>query len=250
MTVLARHAIWKGIADTLQAEIAEGHYRPGDRLPTEAELSARFGVNRHTVRQALAHMADLGLVWARRGSGVFVTAKPTDYPLGRRVRFHQNIEASGRAASRRLTRLETRPADPREAEALALPADAQVHVVEGVSLVDGQPLATFRSVFDAARFPDLLAHLEIHASITAALAVAGLADYTRASTRLTAKLARGTLALALELQEGAPILRSEAVNVDAEGRPVEYGRTWFAGDRITLVMSPDGAGGLTEPQIA
>lgn len=237
---MARTPIWRNIADTLGAEIAGGHYRPGDRLPTEAELSARFGVNRHTVRQALAHLAEAGTVRSRRGAGVFVTSRPTDYPLGRRVRFHQNIAALGRQASRRLTRLETRAADAREAEALALPAGAAVHVVEGVSLADGQPLAVFRSVFDAARFPSLPGELQRHQSITVALTACGLADYTRAWTRITAKLARPTMALALEIREGAPILRSESVNVDGSGRPVEYGRTWFAGDRVSLTMAPEG----------
>lgn len=234
-----RPALWKSIADALSAEIAEGHYAPGDRLPTEAQLSARFGVNRHTVRHGLAALADTGLVHARRGAGVFVAARPTDYPLGRRVRFHQNIAASGRTASRETLRLETRKADAREAEALAQAEGAEVHVYEGLSLADGLPLAVFRSVFPAARFPGLLAHLAETQSVTAALAAEGLADYTRASTRLTAKPAQGTLALHLRLAEGAPILRSVAINIDVAGAPVEYGHTWFAGDRVTLTVAPE-----------
>ena len=145
--------IWQSISERLRAEIAEGLYPPGSRLPTEAALAARFGVNRHTLRRAIAALAEAGFVTPRRGAGVFVAARPTDYPLGRRVRFHQNVAASGRTPSRRITRSETRAARAREAEALRLPEAAQVHVVEGVSLADGQPIAAFRSVFPAARFP-------------------------------------------------------------------------------------------------
>ena len=231
--------LWKSIADTLSAEIADGHYRPGDRLPTEAELAARFGVNRHTVRHAIASMVDAGTLRTRRGAGVFVTSVPTDYPLGRRVRFHQNVAASGRAATRRLTMLDTRAANAKEAAALHLSPCAPVHVVEGVSLADDQPLAVFRSVFDAVRFPDLLARIKEHASITRALADCGLSDYTRIETRLTAKVAPATMALALHLRQGAAVLRSVAINVDADGRPVEYGTTWFAGERVTLTVNPD-----------
>lgn len=237
---MTRSPIWQSIATTLSAEIAEGHYRPGDKLPTEGELAARFGVNRHTVRHALGVLAEGGTVRSRRGAGVFVTARPTDYALGRRVRFHQNVAASGRTPSRRLTLLETRGADAKEAAALRLAPGAMVHVVEGVSLVDGQPLAVFRSVFDAARFPELLRSMEAQQSVTAALSDCGLTDYTRAETRLTAKIAPPTLALALHLREGAPVLRSVAVNVDAGGVPVEYGTTWFAGDRVTLTVTPEG----------
>ena len=233
---MPRPSLWTAIADTLRSEIAQGLYPPGDRLPTEAELSARFCVNRHTVRHALAALAAEGTVHPRRGAGVFVTTRPTDYALGQRVRFHQTVAASGRTPSRRITRRETRPATGAEATALRLDPGAAVHVVEGVSLADGQPLAVFRSVFPAARFPGLLAAMEDQSSVTAALAACGLADYTRAETRLTARQADPVQALALQAQPGAPLLRSQAVNVDAAGVPVEYGTTWFAGDRVTLTV--------------
>lgn len=238
----ARSPLWKEIAATLRAEIARGHFPPGARLPTEADLSARFGVNRHTVRHALADLAAAGLVRSRRGAGVFVAASPTDYPLGRRVRFHQAVTAAGRTPSRSFTRLDTRPADAAEAEALQLAPGDPVHVVEGISRADGQPVAAFRSVLPAGRLPGLLQALRDTASITAALAACGVPDYTRASTRLTAKAAKPVLALQLDLPEGAPVLRSVAINHDPEGRPVEYGITWFAGDRVTLTVGPGETG--------
>ncbi len=193
------------------------------------------------MRRALAGLAEAGLVVPRRGSGVFVAARPTDYRLGRRVRFHQNVADSGRTPSRRITRLETRPSRPPEAEALALAAGEAVHVVEGVSLADGQPLAAFRSVFPASRFPGFPAAMAGQTSVTAALAACGLTDYTRRDTRLTAKLADPVLALALQIRPGAPVLRSVAVNVDGAGLPVEFGTTWFAGDRVTLTVAADQA---------
>lgn len=236
---MTKSPIWTAIATTLAAEITAGHYRPGDKLPTEAQLAARFGVNRHTVRHALAGMAAQGIVQSRRGAGVFVSLAPTDYPLGRRVRFHQNVAASGRTPSRQTLLLETRHADAAEAEALDLPTGAMVHVFEGLSLADGVPLAMFRSVFPADRFHGLAEALASTGSVTAALRAAGVTDYTRASTRLTAKAATATIALHLRVTEQSPILRSVAINVDPKGSPVEYGKTWFAGDRVTLTVSPE-----------
>ena len=232
-------ALFATIAETLKAEIAAGLYPPGAKLPTEAALSARFGVNRHTVRHALSALAEAGTVHSRRGSGVFVAARPTDYPLGRRVRFHQNIAASGKTPSRRITRMETLPASAEDASMLTLPQGSLVHVVEGISLADGQPLAVFRSAFPADRFPGLPDAVMARGSITAALGDCGLTDYTRAETRLTARLADPVLALALQVAAQAPVLQSVAVNVDVAGVPVEYGTTWFAGDRVTLTVNPD-----------
>ncbi|MEL6451171.1 MAG: phosphonate metabolism transcriptional regulator PhnF [Pseudomonadota bacterium] len=236
---MARTPIWKSIAQTLSAEIADGLYRPGDKLPTEAQLSTRFGVNRHTVRHALRALVEAGTVHTRRGAGAFVAQTPTDYPIGKRVRFHRNVAAAGRTPAKEVLSIETRLASAQERDALGLAEDAQVHAYEGLSLADGQTIALFRSVFPAAPFPDLPAALRRSGSVTAALAEAGVADYTRASTRLTAKAATATQALHLRIAEGAPILRSVGINVDVAGRPIEYGRTWFAGDRVTLTLDAE-----------
>lgn len=235
-----REPIWRQIANVLKEELAAGLYPPGARLPTEAQLSTRFGVNRHTVRRALAALAEDRLVIARRGSGVFVADAPrADYPISRRVRFQQNVVASGRTPSREVLRIETRRAAPEEATALDLPEHAQVHVFEGISLGDDMPLAHFRSVFPAERFPELPAGLRRHASVTSALRAAGLADYVRISTRVTATLAKGTRAGLMRLPEGAALLRTEAINADPDGRPIEFGISWFSGDRVALTIGPD-----------
>ena len=236
---MPRTPVWKSIALALIADIAEGRYATGDRLPTEAQLSATFGVNRHTVRRALASLADQGLVHPRRGAGVFVAAQPTDYPLGRRVRFHQNIRASGLTPTKQLLALTTRAADQREAAALAVEPGAPVHVYDGLSLADGQPFALFQSVFSATALPDLPAALAETRSVTQALALCDVPDYTRISTRITAKLASPTQALHLRIEEGAPVLRTESVNANPKKQPVEYGRTWFAGDRVVLTLDED-----------
>ena len=236
---MARTPIWQTIKRSLTTDIAEGRFTTGDRLPTEAQLAGRFGVNRHTVRRALAVMAEEGLVHSRRGSGVFVAATPTDYAIGRRVRFHQNIAASGRNPTKRVLSVITQAAGAPEAEALQLAPGTAVHVYDGLSLADGQPVALFQSTFPAARLLGLPAALESTSSVTEALAACGVPDYTRISTRITAKEANATQALHLQIAEGAPILRTVSINADPDGVPVEFGRTWFAGDRVTLTVGED-----------
>lgn len=234
---MSRTPLWKSIAIALTADIADSRYATGDRLPTEAQLAATFGVNRHTVRRALAEMAEQGLVHARRGAGVFVAARPADYPIGARVRYHRNISAAGRIPGKRVLAVLTRAADAQEAEALALAPGEPVTVYDGLSLADGQPIALFQSSFPATRLPGMASALAATSSVTRALAACGVPDYTRVSTRITAEQATATQALHLQMTEGAPILRTLGVNADAAGQPVEYGRTWFAGDRVTLTLN-------------
>lgn len=228
--------VWQAIAAALRADISEGRYPPGDKLPTEAQLAARFGVNRHTVRHGLSRLVEEGLVRTRRGAGAFVAATPTDYPIGERVRFHENLLAAGRRPDKHVLDVECRAATAGEARALEIVEGAPVCAYHGLSLADGAPIALFESVFPLDRLEGIDRHLTETSSVTEALARAGVADYTRASTRLTAVLADVTQALHLHLREGDPLLRSTSVNVDATGQPVEYGRTWFAGDRVTLTL--------------
>lgn len=233
---MARTPVWKSIAITLTDDIAQGRYDTGNRLPTEAQIAARFGVNRHTVRRAISDLAEQGLVHSRRGSGVFVTARPTDYPIGKRVRFHQNIRKGGQTPTKQILTLETRGAGEAEAEAFGLSLGDPVHVYDGLSSADGHPIALFQSCFPAERLPGILAELEKTQSVTSALAACGIPDYTRTETRITAKLATATQALHLNIKEGSPILRTTGVNVASDGTPIEFGRTWFAGDRVTLTV--------------
>ena len=228
--------MWKAIAEALRSDLAEGRYDPGDKLPTEAALAERFGVNRHTVRHGLSALVDEGLIRTRRGAGAFVAATPTDYPIGRRVRFHENLIAAGRRPEKRVLQIEGRSSTEGEAKALQIATRRPVCAYQGLSLADGQPIAIFESLFPLDRLPEITDALSEISSVTEALQVVGIHDYTRASTRLTAVRATATQALHLHLSEGDPLLRSSGVNVDNTGAPIEYGRTWFAGDRVTLTL--------------
>src|SRR3546814_2598248 len=72
-------ALWRQIAHTLGEEIARGDHPPGSRLATEAELSTRFAVNRHTVRRAVAELGAQGLLRVEQGRGTFVQENVIDY---------------------------------------------------------------------------------------------------------------------------------------------------------------------------
>src|SRR5579864_8872150 len=69
---VARQSVVDAVADRLRGEILAGRLRPGTRLPSERELSFALGVNRLTLRAALARLEALGLITTRHGSGTVV----------------------------------------------------------------------------------------------------------------------------------------------------------------------------------
>lgn len=100
MTPLDRssdRAIYRQIADDLRADITGGVHGPGDRLPSESELVARYGVNRRTVQHAFALLIAEGLVYSEHGSGRFVQGRP---PVRRLAsdRFARRHRRAGKAA--------------------------------------------------------------------------------------------------------------------------------------------------------
>jgi GntR family phosphonate transport system transcriptional regulator len=239
---MTRTPVWSAIATALRDDIAQGRYTVGDRLPTEATLAARFGVNRHTVRHAMKHLADEGHVHARRGAGVFVTAEAADYPIGGRVSFHRNLSAAGRMPGRAILTLDRRHPSPMEARILGLNDAASVILATGVSSADGTPIALFTSCFPGWLPEHFDLDLQTTGSVTRALELSGIKDWSRTSTRISARNATAVQAGQLQLKEGAALILSEAVNTTADGLAVEYGQTWFAGDRVTLHMqASDGA---------
>src|SRR3546814_13824868 len=106
-------ALWRQIAETLEKDIREQVYEPGQRLPTEAELAERFSVNRHPVRRGIAFLEQEGVLRVEQGRGTFVQARLVDYRHGKRTRSTENTQKQSRLPSGELV------------HAMELPADAQ-----------------------------------------------------------------------------------------------------------------------------
>lgn len=228
-------ALWRQIADRIRHGIASGEFIEGGKLPPEMELAARFGVNRHTVRNAISALVQEGVLWAEQGRGTFVReTRRLSYPIGRRTRFSANLEGQTRESSMRLMISATVPADPAVAQALSLPHASPVLRLDTISTADGRPVARAIHWFEAPRFLGLDEAFAATGSITSALAACGVADYLRRSTTVSAQHATASLLDELALSPGAIVLVSRSINEDVDGRPIQYSETLFAADRVEL----------------
>lgn len=228
--------LYAQIADELRRNIEASVYQVGDQLPTEAELSARFGVNRHTLRRAVEVLRQEGVVRVDRGRGTFVTAAPISYAIGKRVRYNESLKAQGLKPSYKLLRVTEIPADRSIAKRLNLEIGDRVVLLERLSLADELPISIASSYFPCQRFPGLLEHCDRYSSISELLRQEYGCDHLRRSTRISARAVQPRDARLLELPLNAPILLTESVNVDQKGTVIEYGVTRFRGDRMELVF--------------
>lgn len=229
-------AAWRQIVDGLHAEIADERLQPGEQLPTEARLAERFGVNRHTVRRALAVLASRGLVRAAQGRGTFVEAKPLAYPIGPRTRFSEIVASAGREAWGDLVSSAHILADAVLAEALGIGVGDPVLELVTLHRADDTPISMARTALPVPRFDRLDSVYRETGSLTRAYAAFGLTDYTRRSTRITARTAGVEEARLLDLVPGRVLLVVDSVNVDPEGAPIQATRSHFAADRVELIV--------------
>lgn len=227
---------WRQIADALSTHIAT--LPPGTRLPTEAALSATHSANRHTVRRAIDSLTRAGLVRTEQGRGSFVADDVLDYAVAPRTRFSEWVRRHNREPAGQIIQLRQIPAPATIAADLGLASGATVVLLERVGLADRVPISLTRHYFDAARFPALLDALREQTTITAALAAAGVDDYRRLRTRVTARLPTAAEATLLATARARPVLVCANVNVDASGRAIESAVALYPSSRVHVVFEP------------
>jgi GntR family transcriptional regulator, phosphonate transport system regulatory protein len=219
------NSLWRDISRSIEQRIEGKEFCPGDKLPTEYELSRQFMVNRHTVRRALSYLQDKGMVESTQGRGTYVRRPGKPAPLVRRPRFTEMVTKRGLRPSARILRLDVRPAEPVVATQLELIAGQPVVYLERVRYVDEEPIGISQHHFSAERFPAFAEIYRARGSITETLNDSGVPDYTRRRTAISARLPTPQEADHLHLPRHVPVLVMRYLNVDAQGRPLEYGES-------------------------
>lgn len=237
MTTLERGsgvALWRQVEERLAGELRVWPKGADPRLPSEAELARRFGVNRHTIRQALRALAERGLVRTEQGRGTFAQV---DYALGTRVRFGASLEAQDRIPGRELLAIEETTASD-IATRLGLAPDAPLVHQRTRGTADKVPLTVTSLYLSAERFPGALGDLPAFGSITRFWASRAIEDYRRRRTRITARLPEGDEAELLRQPRSAPVLVTEALDVDPAGSPLSFAITVWSAARVHLTVEP------------
>jgi GntR family transcriptional regulator, phosphonate transport system regulatory protein len=229
-------ALWRQVADGIERGIADGTFAAGEKLPGEVEIAETYRVNRHTVRRALAALAERGFVRAERGSGTYVEAPRLAYPLRSRTRFSEIVGAGGREPRGQLIAASEETATRELARLLTLKTGAALVRIDALRLADRTPICIGTTWLDAERFPEAGRIYERVRSMTKFLAHYGIRDYRRASTRVTAAIVDASDAARLDLALGRPILVVDSTDTDADGKPLLTTHARFAAERIEFVV--------------
>lgn len=224
------------IRETLREQIKQGTFEPGQRLPSEDELAAQFGVSRMTVRQGITDLIDEGVLYRRRGVGTFVAQFHVERDHNKLVGFSDTAKAEGFDLEFRLLGREVVPAKLMVAKALVLQEGEPVIRIRTLRLANGTPVTMHDEYVPYKLCPDLLKEDLSHQHTWEAMESYGY-RVKHAVQKVEARLLDAEIAPLLEMEEGAPILYKQRTILAEDGTPIEFTLCYNRGDMYSLTMT-------------
>jgi GntR family transcriptional regulator len=224
------------IRETLREQIRQGELKPGQKLPSEDELAAQFGVSRMTARQGISDLIDEGLLYRRRGIGTFVAQFHVERDHNRLTSFFDAAKAEDFDFEFRLLCREVVPARLMIAKALVLQEGEPAIRIQTLRLANGVPVTMHDEYVPYKLCPALL---QEDLSCRSAWQVMETYGYKvkHAMQVVEAKPADAEIAKLLEMEEGAPILYKQRTILAEDGTPLEFTLCYNRGDRYLLKMT-------------
>jgi GntR family transcriptional regulator len=227
------------IRESLREKITSGELERGQKLPSEDELAAQYGVSRMTVRQGTADLIDDGFLYRRHGVGTFVTLPHIERDHSQLTNFFENTSLQGIDARASILEIEVIPALPKIAQKLLLkPNDLVIHIKTLreaddilITLHDSFiPHSLFSDLIDG----DLLAFEVQH--LWSKFTEKGY-QVKQATQKIEARLADPHLAQLMAIDPGSPILFKERTVYAEDGTPVEFTYCYNRGDMYSLTVT-------------
>ena len=142
--------------EALNAQIQAGELQPGNKLPSEDQLAAQFGVSRMTIRKSLDDLIAMGLIYRRHGVGTFVSQSTVQRDHTKLTDFFESCRLNGRTPEARLLKKEIIAANEKMAEALGVLPGASLVRLATLRMVDQTPITYHDAYLPVKLFPDLV----------------------------------------------------------------------------------------------
>ena len=222
------------LAEQLEAAIIAGTLAPGSRLENEVQLADRCGLSRPTVRQAIQHLVDKGLLVRKRGVGTQVVQAHVRRPI-ELTSLYDDLAADQRSPRTRVLELVTVPAGDDLAKDLGLPPGTDVIRLRRLRLSDSEPLALLTNHLPTDIVELTVERLEAH-GLYETLRAAGV-NLRIAHQTIGARGATAAEAALLDERRGVPLLTMTRTAFDDKGRAIEYGTHVYRASRYSFTLT-------------
>jgi GntR family phosphonate transport system transcriptional regulator len=226
------------VADSILNDIKSGRFVEGMRLPPETALAREHGVNRHTLRRALAELTARAKLRSVPHVGSFVERARIPFPLDKTTRFGVAMENAGHKLSGVL--LSSAVRTPPEHIAVQLKVAALTEVIEMVHVrkANDRPFCLVTTWLPADRFARIPTVYQATGSLKSAFSLCGVSGNERTQIRISSRLADSFERRPLALEDNAIALVIETVNVDRTGEPIHVSTFLFSAESFEFVIEP------------
>ncbi|HEL0662385.1 TPA: GntR family transcriptional regulator [Streptococcus equi subsp. zooepidemicus] len=222
------------IHDAIKKDIEKEVWTIGSRLPSERDLAEHFEVSRMTLRQAITLLVEEGILERRVGSGTYVASHRVQERMRGTTSFTEIVNSQGRKPSSKLISYQRQLASDTEINQLHLEESDYVIRMERIRYADKVPL-----VYEVASIPEKFIKNVKKTDITEhffqTLTSNGY-EIGKSQQTIYAKIASERVASYLEVAKGHAILALTQVSFFTDGRPFEYVRSQYVGDRFEFYL--------------
>ena len=218
----------------IENQISSGSWKPGEQIPSEAELCQEFQISRTTIRQAIGELVSQGKLKRTQGRGTFVTQYNIEKPLFFLIGFSQDMKLRGLKPSSRVLKFETIPPSAHITQFLRLKENEPAILVKRLRLADDQLMAIDNCYLPFNRYFAIMHENLENNSLYDLLAKKFDTVPVRSIRTIESVGCSPPEAELLDVKIGFPILYIVGTNFDQNDQPFEYAETFYRGDRFTF----------------
>lgn len=222
------------LKEILREQVRAGEWKPGDLIPSERELSEKYGISRMTARQAITDLVNEGLFYREQGKGTFVSQRKITQQLLHLTGFTEDIRARGQRPGTRVLSATMTPADETTAEKLRIAPGTPVFRLQRLRLADDEPLAIEISQLHFKGCERLLEEDLEQQSLYRVLETKFAIPLMEADQELEAGLAGTEVSQVLNISPGSPVLFTRRTTYTERNAPIEYATAVYCGDKYTF----------------
>jgi GntR family transcriptional regulator len=224
------------LKDKLVKAIDNGELSAGTALPSERDLADDLGLSRMTVRRAFEALVAANRVEQRQGSGTYVLPRSVEQTIDRVLGFTDEAVNLGVKAGSKLLEAGLVMPDAAIAAALGLNKPLELLRITRIRTADGEPLA-LQTAFLAPHLNTLsLQRLSKKGSLYKTIAEQFGMTPHGAKQSVRARLPSVQECEVLKISSETPVLALERTTFDASGKPFEFVRSSYRGDRYTMLL--------------
>ena len=229
--------LYQQFRDAIEARINSGEWKPNEKIPSENELSARYGLSRMTVRSVLLDLVKEDRLYRVQGKGTFVAQQKIEAQSLYYVGVREQLEQMGYEVTTRTLACRTVKSDRNVANHLWIEPETPVFMIKRVRSIKDGPVSIHVSYipekYSRGLAPEILEKEQLCALMNQNFGL----QRKRVSETLESAAADAEEAKLLQVKKGHPLLLLRDQLFSEDGTPYEYTKVVFRGDKFTIRLN-------------